>query len=116
MKLTSLDNLPQEAVSHNQAIQKKVMLRKGDLPHLTNFSMATFAPGQIAGAHFHSDMCEVFFVQSGSGIIRIDSTEYALTPGTCIALEVGESHEIVNTGATDLVLTYFGLQVEPITH
>ncbi|MEO0935016.1 MAG: cupin domain-containing protein, partial [Cyanobacteria bacterium J06641_2] len=38
MKFTSLDNLPQEAVSHNAEIKKKVMLRFGDLPHLTNFS------------------------------------------------------------------------------
>jgi mannose-6-phosphate isomerase-like protein (cupin superfamily) len=55
-------------------------------------------------------MCEVFFVESGSGIIRIDGQEYPLQPGTCIAVEPGEVHEIVNSGTTDLVLTYFGLR------
>ncbi|MGE5656478.1 MAG: cupin domain-containing protein [Actinomycetota bacterium] len=111
MKLTSLNELSQEAVSHNKEIQKKVMLRKGDLPHLTNFSMATFPPHQTAAAHFHSDMCEVFFVQSGSGTICIDGTDYPLQPGTCIAVEPGESHEISNPGSSDLVILYFGLQV-----
>ncbi|MEO1373710.1 MAG: cupin domain-containing protein [Cyanobacteria bacterium J06635_10] len=114
MKFTSLNDLPQEAVSHNPEIKKKVMLRFGDLPHLTNFSQARFAPGQLAAAHAHQDMCEVFFVESGSGLIRIDNQEYPLLPGSCVAVEVGEVHEIVNNGTDELVLTYFGLRVEKI--
>lgn len=109
MKLTSLADLPAELVSHNPAIQKKVLLRPGDLPHLTNFSQARLAPGQIAAAHHHADMYEVFFVTSGTGTITIDRTPYALTPGVCVAVEPGESHEVKNTGNDELVLTYFGL-------
>jgi hypothetical protein len=51
MKLTSLNQLPIAYVSHNPEIQKQVMLRSGDLPHLTNFSQARFAPGQISSVH-----------------------------------------------------------------
>jgi mannose-6-phosphate isomerase-like protein (cupin superfamily) len=112
MKLTSLSQLPEQTVSHNRAIKKKVMLNTGDLPHLTNFSQATFAPGQIASGHFHQDMCEVFFVESGEGIIKIDGKTYPLEKGSCVAVEPGEVHEIVNNGSTDLILTYFGLKVE----
>jgi mannose-6-phosphate isomerase-like protein (cupin superfamily) len=65
------------------------MLRAGDLPHLTNFSQARFAPGQVAIAHTHHDMCEVFFVESGRGIIRINQMDYALSPGVCVAVEPG---------------------------
>lgn len=111
MKLTSLSTLPEETVSHNPAIQKKVMLRLGDLPHLTNFSQARFAPGQIAATHAHADMYEVFFVEAGEGTIRIDGQPYTLQPGTCITVEPGEEHEVSNTGPGDLVLTYFGLKV-----
>ncbi|MGB3638452.1 MAG: cupin domain-containing protein, partial [Rivularia sp. (in: cyanobacteria)] len=32
MKFTSLNDLSEEAVSHNPEIKKKVMLRFGDLP------------------------------------------------------------------------------------
>lgn len=110
MKIISLSNLPEEQVSHNPEIKKKVMLRHGDLPHLTNFSQSYFAPGQQAKAHAHSDMHEVFFVEAGSGVIRIDGNEYLLQPGSCIAVEPGEVHEIFNNGLTDLILTYFGLQ------
>ncbi|MEB3179748.1 MAG: cupin domain-containing protein [Nostocaceae cyanobacterium] len=111
MKFTSLNHVPEEAVSHNPEIKKKVMLRWGDLPHLTNFSQARFAPGQVAAAHTHQDMCEVFFVESGMGEIRIDGTVYPLVAGSCVAVEPGEVHEVVNSGATELVLTYFGLRV-----
>ena len=113
MKLTSLNALTEESVSHNPAIKKKVMLRLGDLPHLTNFSQARFAPGQIAAAHAHDNMCEVFFVEAGSGVIRIDDREYPLHEGTCVAVEPGETHEVVNNGTSELVLTYFGLRVSP---
>lgn len=112
MKRTVLNDLPEESVSHNPAIKKKVMLRLGDLPHLTNFSQARFAPGQVAAAHAHSDMCEVFFVEEGKGIIRIDQNDYPLTTGVCIAVEPGETHEVRNTGSEELVLTYFGLRTK----
>ncbi len=75
MITTSLKDLPEESVSHNAEIKKKVMLRFGDLPHLTNFSQARFAPGQTAPAHAHQDMCEVFFVEAGSGVIHINGAE-----------------------------------------
>ena len=113
MKLTSLRDIPEQAVSHNPDIHKKVMLKWGDLPHLTNFSQARFSPGQIAPSHAHSDMCEVFFVESGSGIICINKKDYPLEPGVCVAVDLGEFHEIRNNGSTELVLTYFGLRVEP---
>jgi quercetin dioxygenase-like cupin family protein len=112
MKRAVLGDLPEESVSHNPAIKKKVMLRLGELPHLTNFSQARFAPGQIAAAHAHTDMCEVFFVEAGQGLIRIDQQDYSLSAGVCIAVEPGETHEVQNTGSTELVLTYFGLRVE----
>ncbi|NJO39879.1 MAG: cupin domain-containing protein [Cyanobacteria bacterium CRU_2_1] len=111
MKQTALNLLPEEPVSHNPAIKKKVMLRLGDLPHLTNFSQARFAPGQIAMAHAHHNMCEVFFIEAGTGIIYIDDRRYPLDPGVCIAVEPGEVHEVINNGSEELVLTYFGLRV-----
>jgi quercetin dioxygenase-like cupin family protein len=110
MKLTSLTQLPIEQVSHNVEIAKQVMLRNGDLPHLTNFSQARFAPGQISSAHAHSDMSEVFFVSAGTANICVNGENYRLNVGSCIAIAPHEVHEITNDGDADLVLTYFGIQ------
>jgi mannose-6-phosphate isomerase-like protein (cupin superfamily) len=112
MKRTSLNDLPQESVSHNPEIVKQVMLRSGTIPHLTNFSQARFAPGQQTIAHAHSDMWETYLVEAGEGMMRIDGAEIGLAIGTCVAVEPGEVHEVINTGSTELVLTYFGIQIE----
>lgn len=112
MKFANLDAITPEGVSHNPEIQKRVMLRAGDLPHLTTFAQARFTAGQVADLHHHDDMVEVFLVQSGTGEIVVETAVYPLTPGVCIAVDVGEQHEIRNTGDADLVITYFGLRAE----
>ncbi len=114
MQQIQLHQLPHETVSHNAAIQKKVLLRAGTLPHLTNFAQAYFEPGQIADCHTHPDMNEVFFVQSGYGEIFIDQHCYQLLPGTCIVVEAGESHEVRNSGEERLVLSYFGIVTDSV--
>ena len=109
MKHLCLNDLTVQGVSHNAAISKKVMLQPGDLPHLTQFAQAQFPPGAIAGAHQHRDMHEVFFVESGTGQIIIDGRPHPLMPGVCVAVAPGELHEVSNTGADLLVVTYFGI-------
>lgn len=56
MKIISLSNLPDEGVSHNPEIKKKVMLRVGEIPHLSSFSQVRFRSGQVADVHDHDDM------------------------------------------------------------
>jgi mannose-6-phosphate isomerase-like protein (cupin superfamily) len=115
MKLVLLSELPDESVSHNASIKKRVMLASGDVANLTQFAQSRFHPGQVAPAHAHGDMAEIFFVTDGEGAIEVDGTAHRLTPGTCVAIEPGERHEIRNDGAVDLVLTYFGV-VAPRPH
>ncbi|MEO0532316.1 MAG: cupin domain-containing protein [Cyanobacteria bacterium P01_A01_bin.123] len=109
MKHRNLESLTEEPVSHNPEIRKRVMFRKGDLPHLTNFAQARFAPGQTATPHSHQDMTEVFFVSAGEGEIRVDGVAHRVAAGDCLAIEAGENHEVINTGPSELVLTYFGI-------
>ena len=52
----------------------------------------------------------VFFVSSGLGTICVDCNNHELKPEVCIAVEVGETHEIINTGAENLVSIYFGIR------
>jgi quercetin dioxygenase-like cupin family protein len=111
MKLTSLNQLPISEVSHNPEIKKQVMIQNGEIPHLTNFSQSRFAPGQISSAHSHADMAEVFFVSSGTAKITVNNADYRLNIGSCITIEPGDIHEIINDGDQELVLTYFGIQI-----
>ena len=111
MKLIKLSELPETGVSHNERIRKRTLLTQDDLDPIVNYARAVFPPGEKAEAHHHEDIAEVFSVTSGVGEIRIDDVGYVLSVGTTVVVEPGEVHEIINTGAEELVLTYFGVVV-----
>lgn len=111
MERISLAELPALGVSHNGRIRKRVWIAPGRLDPVVQYARAVFPPGESAPAHAHADMAEVFTAESGSGEIRIDGKPHAFAAGTTIIVEPGETHEIANTGASELVVTYFGVRV-----
>jgi len=111
MKINHLKELATLAVSHNPAISKKVMLANDDIAPVIQFAQATFPPGSKAPAHCHNDMIEVFFIEAGAGRIIVDGASYAISAGSTIAIEPGESHELENTGLEAMVVSYFSVQV-----
>lgn len=109
MKLIRTNELPEQGVSHNARIRKRVILKAGEIGPITNYARAVFPPGEKAGAHSHDDMVEVFTVESGCGEIRIDDVAYVFSVGLTVVIEPGEVHEIINTGDSELVVAYFGV-------
>ena len=114
MRTASLHDAPPEPVSHNPAILKRVLLRAGQLPPVTQFAQATFAPGQVAPAHAHADMAEVFLVQAGRGTVTVDGVARRLGAGECVAIAPGERHELANDGDEPWVLVYFGVRTDVV--
>ena len=111
MKITTLDNLMDETVSHNPKISKKTIFKSCDLPcPLTFISQATFPPGEIAGSHKHTDMYEYFNIISGNGTIKVNNELFEIKKGLSIFIEPDEFHEICNTGSCNLVILYFGIK------
>lgn len=109
MKITSLTQSPEMAVSHNPEIKKHVLISNGEIGGITNFSRAVFPAGHIAPIHSHQDMAEVFYIESGCGEIEIDGQVIDLPAGSCITIEPGESHELRNRGRKDMAVLYFGV-------
>jgi len=112
MKLIKINELPEQGVSHNTRIRKRQIIADGELGPITTFARAVFPPGEKAGSHLHNDMAEVFSVESGCGEIRINDVAYVFTSGTVVLVEPGDVHEIINTGDTNLVVNYFGVQLQ----
>ncbi len=110
MKILSLEKIKSEPVSHNPKIQKKVFVKKGDIPHMLQFAQSTFTSGQIASEHVHEDMYEIYLVEGGQGIVKVAGKVEQIKLGDCIIIEPGDAHEFLNTGADDLILTYFGIE------
>ena len=112
MKISPTDT-PWSEVSHNSAIKKQVFLTNGEIPHITQFARSVFQTGQVAAAHSHDDMWEVFLVTSGILTIIVDGIAHDLEAGASITLSPHETHELRNNNAEELHLTYFGIVDHP---
>lgn len=110
MKLIRAADLPEKPLSHAPNIKKKIWIEKGVIPKLTNFSTATFKPGQKAVSHTHPDMYEAFLISSGIALFRVNSQDYQLNKGDVALIELNDEHEVVNNGSEDLVLICFGIE------
>ena len=99
----------EEDISHKKGIRKKVMLRKGQIPHITQFAQAIIPAGEIVEGHSHQDMYEIFFVEEGEGEVKINGMKYPLKKGSYIIIEPRENHEFSSN--SELILTYFGVRV-----
>jgi hypothetical protein len=53
-----VDSLPVAYVSHDKTVEKRVMLKYGDVPHVTQLAVATLKPTEVATKHSHKDMTE----------------------------------------------------------
>ncbi|HFS85510.1 MAG TPA: cupin domain-containing protein [Epsilonproteobacteria bacterium] len=109
MHLSHLAHINETTVSHNEAIRKKVMVSNGEIPAITNFSRAVFPPGEIAFAHKHTDMTEIFYIVSGAGQMVLNDEVIELPAGACITVEPNETHELSNAGKTEMIVLYFGV-------
>ncbi|KAF8924673.1 hypothetical protein BGZ52_007896, partial [Haplosporangium bisporale] len=67
MKTTTLDTLPVAYISHDSTVEKKVLLKMGEVPNVAQLAVATLKPGEQASKHHHKDMTETFHFQSGTG-------------------------------------------------
>lgn len=109
MKLISVNECPELEVSHNPVIKKSLLVGNGEVAGITNFSRAVFPPGEVAPVHSHSDMTEVFYIESGNAEMMVNGSPLAMAPGSCIVIEPGEAHELRNIGSEAMTVIYFGV-------
>jgi mannose-6-phosphate isomerase-like protein (cupin superfamily) len=112
MKVVTVKELETTNAYFNPAIKKHIILTSGKLDNLFSLALAVFPQGEVSRAHLHENMGEVFFVQSGRGIIRINDAEFELMPGVCAVVEPNELHEIKNTDEGNLEILYFEVMTQ----
>ena len=62
----------------------------------------TIPAGSLIGEHRHVGDDEVFFIISGTGVMRVDDEECTLGPGSAVLTLSGSVHSLRNDGPTDL--------------
>ena len=85
------------------------MVKNGEIPHLTNFSTAILHAGNRVPPHVHPDMYEVFYLQAGDAEFTVNESTFSLESGTCLVVEPGEEHSVLNPHFIELRLVYFGI-------
>ena len=53
--------------------------------------------------HWHSAQWEFYMIVAGRGKLRTARAEIQIVEGDCFALAPGEPHQLINSGATDLL-------------
>ncbi|MBL0311603.1 MAG: cupin domain-containing protein [Holophagaceae bacterium] len=104
MRIHSLEDLP--IASLGTGIQKRMLVGSGMVPHVMQFVRACFSPGQVAPAHAHPDMTEMFYIESGEGTLTVDGVSHPLQPGVSFLVEPKEKHEIASSPGSELVVVY----------
>jgi mannose-6-phosphate isomerase-like protein (cupin superfamily) len=103
MKHRFLDSLPFESVSHDPALEKQVLVQRGELPGVRTFSHIVLPPGAAASEHVHEDGFEVFYCIRGRTVFVIDGEAVVVKGSECLVIEPGERHSLEAHEETELV-------------
>ncbi|MCK5150121.1 cupin domain-containing protein [Candidatus Pacearchaeota archaeon] len=109
MKYSRLEQIPLES-SHGK-IEKKVMIKKRDVPNLMMFNWAKFKPGQFVEPHKHDTMYETYYGLGGKLLCKVEGKEIYLGKGDCLTTKPGEIHEMKNIFKKDATILYFGISI-----
>jgi quercetin dioxygenase-like cupin family protein len=89
-----------------------VHLRSGQVSHVAQLAVATFAPGSRTERHSHPTMTEIFHVKAGRGSFLLDNGAVEeLDVGDTVAVLPGAYHVVANDGTDSLVMLYVSIPV-----
>jgi len=93
MKLFSLNETPNEPISHDPQLRKKVIARN-QLPCLKHISHVILPPGSKVSEHSHPDGAEIFYCIRGEAVFLIKGERFFIKRGHLLIIELGELHSI----------------------
>ena len=88
--------------AHGGAIAQMVLDRR-TLQELVFLAIARLEPGKEIESHV-DPMEEIYFVASGTGVMRVDNEERQVNPGDATWIPTGAAHSLLNNGTEILVI------------
>ncbi len=102
MDIVNRDNVP-AFVTKDTSIIREILAPRNSSIQRQSLAEATLPPDATTEAHVHPKTEEIYYILSGTGLMRIRDEERAVGPGDGIAIPPGSPHQIRNTGGVDLV-------------
>lgn len=104
-----LADCPVEPTVHGTP--KRVLVRSGEVPPLTQVAVAELGPDDVVEPHAHPTMIEMYFVLEGTGLYRIGDDTWEASPGDFLRIPAGTPHAVKSVGGPHRFL-YWGVAVE----
>jgi len=73
----------------------------------TKFQIVKFEPHTSLKPHYHKNTSEIFYIRSGTGILRLNRQEYRCQPDDFFLCEPGDVHEFENDTDKEFVVLIF---------
>ncbi len=86
----------------NIVFTEKDLLSKG-----AKFQIVKFKPKTSIKPHYHKLTSEIFYIQSGTGVIKLNSQEFNCSPNDFFLCEQRDIHEFINNTDEDLIILIF---------
>ena len=71
------------------------------------FKKLVISPGKMFSYQYHNEKKEIFYIQSGTATIRLETGEKILNVGESLYIKAGEKHQAIDKGTEDLVILEF---------
>lgn len=97
-----------EPVPTAHGTPKRVLLRGGVLPDVTQAAIAEYAAFSEVEPHVHATMWETFFVLEGAALYVVGGEEHQVEPGDLIVVPPGTVHQM-SIGAAPHRAFYWGI-------
>lgn len=79
----------------------------------SRFQVIKVPPGENVAPHYHRDRTEVFVLLQGKGSIYINDKLAISKPRDIALCKPNDTHEVINTGDTDMLIGVFALNHKP---
>ncbi len=73
----------------------------------TKFQIVKFKPHTSIKPHHHEHVTEIFYIQSGRGLLKLNDQEFRCQPDDFFLCEPGDVHEFVNDIDDEFVILIF---------
>jgi mannose-6-phosphate isomerase-like protein (cupin superfamily) len=102
MDVINRDNVTAFTTKDTSTIREILAPRNSSLVE-QSLAEATLRPGAKTEAHLHPHTEEIYYILAGQGRMAIEGDLRDVSVGDGIAIPAGKQHQILNTGAQDLV-------------
>jgi len=71
------------------------------------FQIVAFKPHTTIKPHFHKETTEIFYIQSGQGILKLNHQKFRCKDNDFFLCQPGDIHEFINDTDKDFVILIF---------